>query len=333
LGAGLIKLRGDSCWTDLSCLLYHYETQPNPHPLSWLLHHAPTWFQELGVLVNHAVEVVAPFGLFGPRRLRHIAGAATVAFQVMLILSGNLAFLNWLTIVIAIACFDDSLLARSLPKRWAERLVDADPVPPSRSRRWVQASLCAIVAVLSINPIANLLSSHQRMNAGFDPFDLVTSYGAFGSISRERHEVILEGARASGGTELNPDQLEWREYEFPCKPGDPLRAPCIVTPYHYRLDWQMWFASLSRADREPWIANLAYKLLVGDQRVLGLLRQNPFPGAPPEYVRATLYRYRFTDFGERGWWKRERVGPYLPVLSKNDPGLLRFLRRVGWLEP
>ncbi|MCI0657931.1 MAG: lipase maturation factor family protein, partial [Acidobacteria bacterium] len=53
LGAGLIKMRGDPCWRDLSCLDYHYETQPIPNPLSRALHFMPRWFQRGGVLFNH----------------------------------------------------------------------------------------------------------------------------------------------------------------------------------------------------------------------------------------------------------------------------------------
>jgi hypothetical protein len=168
------------------------------------------------------------------------------------------------------------------------------------------------------------------MNAGFDPLHLVNTYGAFGSISRERHEVLLEGARAADGA--REDALDWKEYEFPCKPGDPDRVPCWVTPYHYRLDWQMWFAGLSRAERQPWIFNLVYKLLEGDAGVLSLLRHNPFPDAPPTYIRASFYRYEFTRFGEQGWWRRQRLGNYLPPLRKDDPRLLDVLDRLGW-EP
>src|SRR5690606_19284797 len=118
LGAGLIKLRGDPCWTDLTCLLYHFETQPNPHPLSWLWHNLPAWALMGGTLFNHVVEVVAPFGAFGPRRVRLVAGALFVALQAALISSGNLSFLNWLTLVPALACFDDGVWARVLPRRW-----------------------------------------------------------------------------------------------------------------------------------------------------------------------------------------------------------------------
>jgi hypothetical protein len=328
-GAGLIKLRGDSCWRDLTCLVYHYETQPNPHPLSWLLHQAPPWFHSIGVLVNHFTELVVPFGLFGPRRLRQLAGACTALFQVTLILSGNLSFLNWLTLVLTFACFDDGWLRRCLPTALVRRVRNEEAAPLRVAERALSIALCVLVAALSINPVANMLSSTQRMNTGFDPLHLVNSYGAFGSISRVRDEIILEGASDAG-----PDSaatLNWRAYEFPCKPGDPARAPCWVTPYHYRLDWQMWFAALGRAEREPWLVHLVYKLLSGDAQVLSLLRYNPFPGAPPKYIRATRYRYEFTGFGEAGWWRRRELGPYLPALSRDDPRLVAALTQLGWL--
>jgi hypothetical protein len=328
LGAGLIKLRGDVCWRDLTCLVYHYETQPNPHPLSWLWHQAPTWVQSGGVLVNHFVEVVVPFGLFGPRRLRTIAGACTALFQITLILSGNLSFLNWLTLVITLACFDDAFWRRLLPAGWVMRTVEPAAAPLGRVARAVSVGLVVLVAWLSIEPVANMLSPRQQMNAGYDPLHLVNTYGAFGSVSRVRHEVVLEGARANRGE--GSAELDWREYELPCKPGDPDRAPCWVTPYHYRLDWQMWFAGLSRAERQPWIFNLTYKLLEGDPDVLALFSYNPFPDAPPTYVRASLYEYHFTHWGERGWWTRSRVGSYLPPLARDDQRLLEVLNQLGW---
>src|SRR5499425_768775 len=42
-GAGLIKLRGDPCWRDLTCLYSYFETQPMPNPLSWYFHWLPHW--------------------------------------------------------------------------------------------------------------------------------------------------------------------------------------------------------------------------------------------------------------------------------------------------
>lgn len=325
LGAGLIKLRGDPCWETLTCLYYHYETQPNPSPASWLLQQAPPWFHQLGVLVNHAVELVLPWLLFGPRRARLVAGAAMVGFQGFLIVSGNLSFLNWLTIVPVLACFDDRALARLVPRRLAPRFVTVSG--PSRPHRYAAAALALLVALLSLEPIANLASPHQAMNHAYEPFALVNTYGAFGSVGEERREVILEGTRDA----VLDDATVWHAYELPCQPGDVERRPCVVTPYHYRLDWQLWFAALSQPEREPWFVKLVHELLVGNPDVLALFAKNPFPDGPPRYVRASFYRYAFTRLGdpEPGYWKRTYLGSYLPPLQADDPALLDFLERAG----
>jgi len=325
-GAGLIKLRGDACWTDLTCLAYHYETQPNPGPLSPWFHAAPLWFHELGALFNHLVEVVAPFGVFGPRPVRAVAGALIVVFQSILIASGNLSFLNWLTLIIGLACFDDQLLLRAAPPRlrarWQTRLQGVADTEPSRRRRIASIALAVVVAILSLNPVVNLLSPRQAMNASFEPFNLVNTYGAFGSVSRERYELVIEGTSARSIDE----HTRWLEYQLPCKPGRVDRHPCLVTPYHYRLDWQLWFVPLSPDYQRRWFLSLTHKLLQGDAGVLGLFAENPFPAAPPHFIRASFYRYRFAPLGRRETWTRSPAGQYLPPTSLDEPEFLETLR-------
>src|SRR2546426_1012299 len=233
LGAGLIKLRGDPCWRDLTCLVYHYETQPNPNPLSWYFHQAPVGFHKVEVLFNHLVELVVPFFVFGPRRARLVAGGLVVLFQALLILSGNLSFLNWLTIAVAMACFDDGAFAQMLPPSLRARL--------------------------------------------------------------DRH---VAGAAETKG-----------------------RRPCWISPYHYRIDWQMWFQDMPGAPVEPWFLHLVAKLLEGDPAVRALLAPGPFEDHPPRAIRARYYRYEFTRLGEptRAWWRRTLVGEYLPPLVRADP--------------
>ena len=329
LGAGLIKLRGDPCWRDLTCLVFHYETQPNPNPISWWLHQLPVWFHQGEVLFNHFVELVAPLFVFGPRRLRLVAGASILLFQTLLIVSGNLAFLNWLTLAITIACLDDGVLRPLVPARWLARL-DAAVAGARESgvRRGVSHALAAVVAWLSIGPALNLISPHQAMNASFDPFDLVNTYGAFGSVTRERYEIVLEG------TDDDPIQpgARWVAYEFRCKPGAPERRPCWISPYHLRLDWQMWFLAMPRAGRDAWFIHLVAKLLEGDAAVRGLLAPGPFETRPPRAIRALYYRYRLTRFGDGNpdWWDRTPVSEYLPPLERDDPRLLEYLERQGW---
>lgn len=326
-GAGLIKIRGDPCWTELTCLAYHYETQPNPGPLSYYFHRLPLFVHQAGVVFNHGVELLAPFGVFGPRRVRLLAGAAIIAFQVTLILSGNLSFLNWLTIVIALACFDDGVVERLFPRSWRDRAARAELTSgPSPARRAALLTLALLVGVLSINPVVNLLSPRQAMNASFEPFQLVNTYGAFGSVSRQRLEVVLEGT-----DEQQPGPATvWKAYELPCKPGDLRRRPCLVTPYHYRLDWQMWFVQFGGYESQPWLVHLLAKLLAGDRLALSAFEHNPFAERPPRLVRAAFYRYSFTRAGEPGYWRRTYVADVLKPLSRDEPELLRYMELHRW---
>src|SRR5436190_9002003 len=222
IGAGLIKLRGDPCWRDLTCLYYHYETQPIPSPISRYLHFAPHWVLKLETAWNHFVELVVPWFSFGPRAARHIAGVLLVTFQIFLIVSGNLSFLNYLTIIPFLACFDDTLLRHFLPDaivRRAERA--AQDSQPSRISNAVVVALSVIVIWLSVPTVLNLVSGRQLMNYSFDALDLVNTYGAFGTVGRERDEIIFEGTADL----LITGDTKWKEYEFKAKPSDPNRRP------------------------------------------------------------------------------------------------------------
>ena len=323
-GAGLIKLRGDPCWRDLTCLNYFYETQPIPNPLTWYFHWAPEWVHKSGVLVNHFVELAVPFGLFLPQPAAGIAALLIIAFQASLMLSGNLSFLNLLTIVIAIPALDGRMLA------WIPARVPTLP-EMARPTAYAMIALGVLAGVLSVKPALNMISPHQFMNASFDPLHLVNTYGAFGSITRQRYEIVVEGT-----ADAIPDaESVWLEYEFKGKPNDVKRRPPQIAPYHLRLDWLMWFAAMGSYDQYPWSVNLAAKLLKGDRAVLGLLRNNPFPGAPPRNVRALLYSYRFTTPAEHAltgaWWVRELQGPWLPALSLDNANFRRVLQEQGWM--
>ena len=328
LGAAAIKLRGDPCWRDLTCLVYHYETQPIPNPLSWWLHALPRWVHVAGAGFNHVVELVAPFLVLGPRRLRIVAGLCFVAFQLMLIVSGNLSFLNWLTIVPAVACFDDRVLAPLLSASSAR----GTAAPPRQRRRGCsgarRAALALLVGVLSINPVRNLLSPHQAMNRSYDPLHLVNTYGAFGSVGRERYEVILEGtsdARARPGHRVARVRVPLQARRR--------RAPAVR---HFAVPLPARLAALVRrhVERRPRAValHLVDKLLAGDAGVKPLLAVDPFPDAPPRFIRAELYRYEFTRPGDgsRDWWRRTYAGAYLRPVALDDPELRSYLRQYGW---
>ncbi|MFG2292902.1 lipase maturation factor family protein [Streptomyces sp. NPDC048603] len=303
-GAGLIKMRGDPCWRQLTCLYHHHETQPMPGPLSWFFHHLPRPLHKVECAANHVTQLGVPVLLFTPQPVASVAAGVIIATQLWLVVSGNFAWLNWITITIAVSAVDFT------------GLTGAPPAAAYRSAPvWFAVLVCAatvLVLVLSRHPVRNMLSRRQVMNRSFDALHLVNTYGAFGTVGRIRDEVVVEGTsehvpRADG---------DWREYGFKGKPGDVRRMPRQFAPYHLRLDWLMWFAALSPGYARDWFGPFVERLLVGDRDTLRLLRHNPFPDAPPVFVRARLYRYRFTTWQElRGtgaWWHRRLVREYLP---------------------
>jgi hypothetical protein len=308
-GAGLIKIRGDECWRNLTCMVYHYETQPIPNPLSWYFHRMPLNVQKGSVLFNHFVELIVPWGYFIPGLTAFLCGLITIVFQSILIISGNFSWLNYLTIVLCIPCFSDKYLS-FLPLKAAGDLLIY------KSHAFAVYVLAAVILLLSIKPVLNLFSSRQIMNTSFDPIHLVNTYGAFGSITKIRREIIIEGSE--GGTE----ESDWKEYEFKAKPGDINRQPPIISPYHLRLDWLMWFAPMSPCEYNPWFLRFLGKLLEGDEAVISLMAKNPFPGKTPRYLRTTLYEYHFTTPEEKektgAIWKRTKLGLYCPVLENRN---------------
>ncbi|SDR34752.1 lipase maturation factor family protein [Natronobacterium texcoconense] len=313
-GAGLIKLRGDDCWRDLTCMDYHYETQPIPNPVSWFAHHLPDRFHRGETFGNHVVELLIPFLYFAPQPASSFAGVVTIGFMGWLMLTGNFAWLNALTIVLAIATFSDGILEAVLPVAAPETV--ATPL-------YLEGTvilIAVVVLAMSIRPVENMLSESQTMNTAFDPLHLVNTYGAFGSVTKDRYEVVIQGT-----TDERPDEdAEWRTYRFEGKPTDPSRRPPQIAPYHLRLDWQLWFAAMRPTPRrQPWFYRLLVKLLERDERTESLLAEVPFEdGEQPTHARAIRYRYQYTTPEEReetgDWWRRERVGTYVHPVSLEE---------------
>jgi hypothetical protein len=331
LGAGMIKYRGDKIWRDATALYYYFETQPIPGPLSRWFHFLPHALLKIGVWFNWLAELVAPWFVFWPRAARHIAGAVIVLFQLVIILSGNLSILNWLTIIPALACFDDGFWVTMLPSALVRKAEDAalhtEESKPMLTTAWVVAG---IVALLSIQPALNILSPGQVMNTSFDPLDLVNTYGAFGTVGQERTNVVFEGTM----DDTTGNGTRWQPYLYKGLPVLLNKRPPQIAPYQLRLDWQMWFAAMSTPDQYPWTLNLVWKLLHNDPGATGLFAGNPFLKKPPRYIRAVLYRYKFAKPGnsQGNYWTREAIGDWLPAMSVNDPRLMNFLQNKGWLK-
>lgn len=312
-GAGMIKIRGGREWRDLTALYYHHETQPMPGPLSRQAHLLPKWFHRFEVLGNHVAQLVVPFLLFAPQPIRTVAAAIIIATQLWLVVTGNFAWLNWITIVLAFGAVGDEAVGWLLP--WLPLDAIQTPADATSPPWWIVIVLAvtALILWLSRHPLVNLLSKRQLMNASFDRFMLVNAYGAFGTVTKERVEVIVEGTL----DDPRDPGAEWREYGFKGKPGDPRRIPRQYAPYHLRLDWLMWFLPLGRI-HEEWFLRFLEQLLEADAATLKLLAHDPFGGERPRSVRARTERYTFANRDEHRRtghvWMRHPLGTAIPPI-------------------
>jgi hypothetical protein len=321
--SGVVKLAsGDTAWHGLTALEFHYWTQPLPNLLAYFVWQMPALLHRAGVVVMFVIELVVPFLLFGPRRIRLVAVGALAALQVGILTTGNYGFFNLLTLVLCIPAFDDGVLTRW---RIFQRL-SPEPTPP-RPRWSVRtgafAGFVAAYAVLALSldvgrVIHAPLPSPVRWALGqLSGLRSINTYGLFAVMTTERREIVLEGS-ADGQT--------WREYLLRWRPGPVDEAPRFVAPHQPRLDWQMWFASLSRCGDNPWLLRLQQHLLQGSPSARSFFREEPFPDAPPRFVRTRFFDYRFTGLSEwratGAYWTRSELGPYCPPLTL-EAGQLR----------
>ncbi len=324
--SGITKLAsGDPTWLHFTALDYHLWTQPLPTWPAWYAQWLPEWMHRGMTLAIVAIELLVPWLIVvperwtgrGSRRARHAACGLLVLGQIAIALTGNYGFFNLLAIALCVSLLDDAALGRVLPLH----LTAGDPEP-----RWKQyairglAPLLALLAALAFaREIVQTLPGTRGAFAtplldAVAPLRSVNGYGLFRVMTTQRFEIVIEGGA---------DTVHWREYRFRWKPGDPARRPSFVAPHMPRLDWQMWFAALNPEGARDWLVPLLQRLLEGTPEVLTLLHENPFPGAPPRYVRLVYYRYRFSTPTERAtggaWWQRERVGYLTEPLSLGEP--------------
>ena len=316
-GAGMIKIRGGREWRDLSALTYHHETQPMPGSLSRQAHLLPRWFHECEVLANHVAQLIVPWLLFAPQPIASIAAAVVILTQLWLIVTGNFAWLNWLTVVLACGAISDRVIERVIPGVRIEGppagALDGLVTSPLGWWLLVTLAVTALLVVLSWWPLRNLFSRRQLMNASFNRWQLANAYGAFGTVTKRRIEVVIEASLAD-----DPDEDAWVEYEFKGKPGEVHRIPRQFAPYHLRLDWLMWFLPLGTV-HERWFHRLLQKLLEADPATLRLLRVDPCAGVRPRWIRVRIYHYRFATHAEyratRQRWIRTPMRIVIPAIG------------------
>ena len=306
--SGCVKLlSGDPSWATMAALDYHYETQPLPSPLAWYAHLLPAWFDRLCVVGTWVVELALPFLIFAPRQPRMLAAVGFIGLEIIIALTGNYNFFNLLTVALVLFLFDDAQFGRVAGRACT---------PLAGPHRMLSAALVSFIIMLNVYFLARPFLGAAMpawANAAvsrIQPLRITNGYGLFAVMTTRRAEIEIQGSL---------DARNWQAYAFRYKPGD-VRAPLRwVIPHQPRLDWQMWFAALSSAERTPWFGNLLVRLLNAEPTVLELLDKNPFARAPPRFVRAVFYDYRFTTPSERtatgAVWHRRQIGLYFPVVK------------------
>ena len=312
--SGAVKLlSGDPNWWNLSALSYHFLTQPLPTPLAWNAAHLPASVLVVATGATFFVELLLPFLIFCPRRLRFVAGFGILLLQVSISLTGNYNWFNLQTMLMCLPLFDDAALQTLLPQRLTRWLAPrASANPPRRAVTTVIGALALLIVFCSLAQMAARFGGNppdmaRAVDQFIEPLHIVNTYGLFAVMTTERDEIVIEGSN---------DGVAWREYGFRYKPGDVARAPSWNIPLQPRLDWQMWFAALDDPRNLPWFWHFLRRLLENEPTVTALLQSNPFPDKPPVYLRALFYDYTYASSEERAkgiWWDRRLLGAYSPV--------------------
>jgi predicted DCC family thiol-disulfide oxidoreductase YuxK len=309
-------LSGDRTWANLSALSYHFQTQPLPSPLAWYAHHLPRVVLIASTAATFVIELVLPFLIFCPRRLRFIAAWGILLLQVLILLTGNYTFFNLLAMALCLVLFDDAALRKVLPRRLRSFVQDrVRYTKPGAIVSLAAGAFALLIVFVSLVQMQGTFGGRTSSPAMWidnyiAPLCIVNTYGLFAVMTTARTEIIIEGSY---------DGIHWQEYAFRYKPGDVRRVPQWNIPHQPRLDWQMWFAALGTASQNPWFPRFLQRLLENSPEVTALLGSNPFPHKPPLYVRALLYDYRYSSREEKqatgAWWVRQPDGIYYPATA------------------
>ena len=313
---GVVKIISrDPSWDNFTALNYHFETQPLPTPLAWYAHHLPDSVLMVTTGATLIVELIIPFLIFAPRRLRHVAAWCFLSIEGCIFLTGNYNFFNLLTIFICMFLFDDAAIKRLMPNR----MLSVISTIKSPTSGMITSSCALLMALTSIHMGATQIyriigsdrgTQYSAVYRFLNPFGIVNAYGPFAVMSKVRNEIVIEGSA---------DKNTWQEYQFKYKPGDLEQCPGWIAPHQPRIDWQMWFAALGNPEQEHWLWNLMIRLLQNSEPITAIFDYNPFPDAPPVSVRARYYQYTFTSVEKRmetgRCWNRSLIGEYYPPIS------------------
>jgi len=312
--SGYVKLAsGDPAWSSLKALEFHFYTQPLPHLFSWFAHQLPSFLKYVLTIGMFAIELVIPFLLFFPRRLRHISIFFIVSLMISIMLTGNYGFFNILVIVLCLAVTSDSAL------RPFSKFLSFTTFTPIFRRQSVVRTI--VVGSFGVFLLLNMIILEgnrlfqmpgKQLVRDFQGLRLVNPYGLFAVMTSKRYELTIQASM---------DGEVWKDYEFYFKPNDHFSSPSFVFPHQPRLDWQLWFVALRDYRRSPWLMTFITALFEGKEDVLTLVKTVPYKN--PRYIRVLAHDRVFTDMDtlkESGqWWEDKSLFAFTPVFEYRSP--------------
>lgn len=319
--AGIVKfLSHDTSWRDLTAMSHFYENQPLPNAFSWYLHQLPMWFDKAVTGILLFIQIIVPFFIFAPRRVRIGVAAVLAVTQFIILLSGNFNFFYLTGLALCILLIDDQVIKRFIKAKYLKRIKTLKIYKSHWARTAVISVLILFLLIITGSYVSQpFRGKHPDLLAPvvekIAPLHLVNNYGLFAYMPQERPEIIIQGS---------DDKELWFNMNFKYKPDRILKKrPAWATPHQPRLDWQLRVATNGNYQTNPWFVNFAKKLLDGSEDINNLLAKNPYGNEPPKYIKALVFNYEFTNFSERKetgeWWKKgEFLGEYLPPVSLKD---------------
>lgn len=303
-GASKILSR-DANWRNLTALWYHYFTQPLPNTTAWFVQKLPMWFHKLSCVIMLFIEICVPIAIFLTAEFRFAAFCVLFALQFAIWFTGNLSYLNHLTVVACLILIHNQYLEPYFSL--------SEPSEPSFLPWYIFISILgSLFFFLQVNAFCHMffrIPFFHRILVWIESLHLAIPHGIFAVMTTKRYEIIIEGS---------DDGVVWKEYEFRYKPCDVAKRAKRVAPYQPRLDWQAWFLPFRPFSHQWWFQEFLIRLLQGSQQVINLLKSNPFPDQPPKYIRVLLYDYEFTTWEEKkqtgNFWKRVYAGEYCPAI-------------------
>ena len=336
--SGAVKLlSGDPEWRHFTAMDEYYQNGPLPTWIGWYVQHLPHWVHAMAVALTLGMELGLVCMLFFPRRFRIILFFIVTPWQIMVILTANYAFLNYIVLAMGVLLLDDRFIRRLLPEKWKLRVKEEQPIQRGPEqvnlstwqgkirRQWLAIKLALSAVILSwifYATVAELIWMFTRAAplpaspvVALEPFRVANQYGLFAVMTRGRYEIEFQGSN---------DGQNWVAYPFRYKPQALNQPPGIYAPYQPRFDWNLWFASLGQWRDYPMVPNTELRLLANDKDVLSLFAGNPFPQQPPKQIRAVLWQYWFTSMAEKRaaglWWRRQFLGLYAPAVELQPDG-------------